>query len=375
MSKVMRAIAFYLGVVAGLLAFSPAVRGDHRIGDICRIKGQEENVLHGMGFVIGLRGTGDGDLKATQRGLAHYMEMLGHRVSTGPGGQPLADELKSVKNVALVYVMATVPPGGAQQGDVLDCTVSAVGAKSIDGGYLMLTELQGPVAGDRTIYALAKGNVALDDPAKPQVGRVAHGCQVERKVENQFVTKDGKLILVMNKDHAAFQTVTDIERAINFEPDFINTTETPDGKRQDSALQDSAPELARAIDQVTIEVTIPNNYADKPTLFASTLLSIRLSPPQVDTRVIINERKQIFIIGADVEIGPVAVMHKNRLIQVGDQPVNEAVAFDPRGDTSRPKLESLVAALNVLKVPTTDVIDIIKMLKHKRALFGELIIE
>src|SRR5205085_6868093 len=111
-------------------------------------------------------------------------------------------------------------------------------------------------------------------------------------------------------------------------------------------------EIARAIDQVTIEVTIPPSYKDNPTLFASTLMTTRLSPPQVDTRVIINERKQIFIVGADVEIGPVAVMHKNRLIQVGgDQPVNEAVAFSPRGDTSKPKLESLVAALNLLKVP------------------------
>src|SRR5206468_11826774 len=117
-------------------------------------------------------------------------------------------------------------------------------------------------------------------------------------------------------------------------------------------------------------------YKDTPTLFAYTLLSARLTPPQVDTRVIINERKQIFIVGADVEIGPVAVMHKNRLIQVAgnDQPVNEAVAFSPRGDTTKPKLESLVAALNLLKVPAGDVIDIIKMLKHKRALFGELII-
>jgi flagellar P-ring protein precursor FlgI len=145
-----------------------------------------------------------------------------------------------------------------------------------------------------------------------------------------------------------------------------------DSKTQDGGLQ----ELARAIDQVTIEVTIPKSYEEKPTLFASTLLTIRLSPPQVNTRVIINERKQMFAIGADVEIGSVAIMHKNRLIQIGDQPaVNEAVAFNPRGDMSRPKLESLVAALNVLKVPAADVIDIIKMLKHKRALFGELIIE
>ena len=51
-------------------------------------------------------------------------------------------------------------------------------------------------------------------------------------------------------------------------------------------------------------------------------------------------------LGSDVEIGPVAVMHKNRLIQVAgsDQPVNEAVAFNvaasmpiwPEGSPSAP---------------------------------------
>jgi flagellar P-ring protein precursor FlgI len=225
----------------------------------------------------------------------------------------------------------------------------------------MLTELYGPIPGDRTVYSLAKGQVSIDDATKPQSGRVLLGGQLERKVENKFVTPDGKVILVINKDHSAFHTAIDVERAINEEKDFQNST--------------MQREIARAIDQVTIEVTIPPSYKDNPTLFASTLLMTRLNPPQVDTRVIINERKQIFIVGADVEIGPVAVMHKNRLIQVGDQAVNEAVAFNPRGDTSKPKLESLVAALNQLKVPAGDVIDIIKMLKHKRALFGELIIE
>src|SRR5688572_29649850 len=78
-------------------------RADHRIGDICRIKGQEENTLRGMGLVVGLRGTGDGDNKATLRALARYMELMGHRLSTNPQGQPLIEELKNVKNVALVF--------------------------------------------------------------------------------------------------------------------------------------------------------------------------------------------------------------------------------------------------------------------------------
>jgi len=349
--------------LTAILAASPA-RGDHRVGDICRIKGQEENILHGFGLVIGLKGTGDGDMKPTQRALGHYMELLGHRVATAPGSQGAQasyDELKNAKNVALVYVTATVPPGGAQQGDLLDLNLSASSAKSLDGGYLMLTELHGPVPGDKTVYALAKGYLSIDDPARQQTARVPLGCQLERKIENRFMTSDGKVILVMNKDHATFQTASDVERAINNERDFY----TSSGERG----------IARAIDQVTIDVTIPASYSDNPALFAATLLSTRLAPAMVDTRVIINERKQAIIVGADVEINPVVVMHKNRIIQVGDQQLQEAVAFNPRGDSSRPKLESLVAALNLLKVPTGDVIDIIKMLKHKRALFGELIIE
>jgi flagellar P-ring protein precursor FlgI len=245
----------------------------------------------------------------------------------------------------------------------LECTVSALGAKSIDGGELMLTELYGPLPGDPTIYAIAKGSIAIDDPAKPQVGKIALGCQLEKKIENEFV-KDGKLTLILNKDHAAFKTTNDIETAINQEPDFAR------GSTQRG--------IAQAIDQVQIEVTIPPSYADSPALFASILLGKRLIPPPVDTRVIINVRKQMLSIGADVEISPVAIMHKNRLIQVGEATENQAVEFNIRDDASgeeRPKLKTLVDALNALKVPAADVIDIIQMLKHKRALFGELIIE
>jgi flagellar P-ring protein precursor FlgI len=347
-----------LALALGLLA--SAARADHRIGDICRIKGQEENVLQGIGLVTGLKGTGDGDMKTTTRALSHYLEVLGHRVGTSATGQPMLEELKGAKNVALVFVTATVPAGGAQQGDSLDCVISAFGAKSLDGGQLMLTEMYGPIPGERTVYGLARGLVSLDDVSRPQIGRLPLGCQVERKVENKFI-ENGKLILVMHKDHAAFQTTADLEMAINREQDFTA------GK--------SGQGVAKAIDQVRIEVTIPPTYTDNPPLFAARLLDTRYNPPPVDTRVIINERKQVIVIGAEVEIGAVAVMHKNRLIQIGNEQLNQAVAFDPKGDSTKPRLAALVDALNDLKVPTSDVIDIIKLLKHKRALFGELIIE
>jgi len=345
-----------------LLLFSGPALAYHRIGDVARIKGQEENTLHGVGLVVGLKGTGDGDNKVMMRALAQYMDLLGHHLGTNQTGQPQIEELKGVKNVAMVFVTAVVPPGGAQQGDTIECQISsAFNAKSLDGGTLMLTALKGPVPGDPAVYGLAKGLVSIDDLTKPQTGRIPLGCQLEKNIRNNFVTKDGKLLLVMNKDHATFQTTAEIESQINSQRDFIpESGDTP---------------VARAIDQVQIEVTIPRNYEKNPALFASLLLETSLAPPQVDTRVIINERKQVIIVGEEVEIGPVVVSHKNRLIQVGDQQINEAVALNPVADSQRTKLEALVGALNALKVPTADIIDIIKMLKRKGALFGELIIE
>ena len=85
-----------------------ATFADHKIGDLCRIKGQEENTLHGVGLVVGLKGTGDGDNKLTMRALARYMELMGHRLGSDAKGQSSLDELKGVKNVALVSVSATV---------------------------------------------------------------------------------------------------------------------------------------------------------------------------------------------------------------------------------------------------------------------------
>jgi flagellar P-ring protein precursor FlgI len=343
--------------LALFLSAQPSAFADHKIGDLCRIKGQEENTLHGIGLVGGLKGTGDGDNKQTMKALARYMELMGHRIGSDAKGQLSLDDLKGVKNVALVFVSATVPPGGAQQGDLLDCTISAMSAKSLAGGHLLLTEMRGPRPDDKTVYGLAKGAISLEDLASPQTGKVSLGLQVETRFQNEFV-RNGRLTLVMNKDHASFQNTNYLAERINSQPDMLGYN------------------VARAIDQVKIEVTIPKPYENNPAQFAGLLLDTRVARFQTDTKVIINERKKAVIVGADVEIGAVAVMHKNRLIQTGGaEGTGEFVSLDMVGDGSKTKLTALVDALNALKVPAEDVIDIIKMLQHKQALFGELIIE
>jgi flagellar P-ring protein precursor FlgI len=363
----LRSLIASLCLVSGL-AIQTAVQAEIFIGDVCRIKGQEENVLHGIGLVGGLKGTGDDSL-ATKQALARYMQHMGHHLPTDAKGRFQLDDLKGVKNVALVAVQVVVPASGVQQGDILPCTVSAIGAKSLEGGQLWLTELFGPIPGDRTVFGLAQGPILIDDVVKPQVGQIARGCQIERKIRNEFV-KDGKMTLVVNKSHAGFATAYYIAARIKEQPDLRGQRSTGE-------------EIARAIDQVTIEVTIPPVYADYPAHFATLIMQTRFYQVAPNTSVIINERQKAIIVGANVEIAPIAVMHAGRLIQVGSDPSGQFVpvnlegdaAIDPSNQPPKPKLTALVDALNALKVPAEDMITIVKMLKSKGALYGELIYE
>lgn len=338
---------------------------EFRIGDACRVKGQEENILQGMGIVAGLKGTGDGDSKPTQRALAQMMELMGNRIGTGPQGQAMLDELKNAKNVALVFVTAKVPPSGAQPGDFAECTVSAVSAKSLEGGYLMISALKGPNPRDGTVYATAQGLLVVDDPSLTQTARIPNGATIEREFRNEFV-KDGKITLILDKEYASFETSAEIERLINQSPDFRSPgMSTGDG-------------VAKAQGQDRVEVQIPELYKNQVEAFIGYVMEIRLPPPVTNNTVVVNKRLQAIIVGADVEIAPVAVMHKNRVIQTGGAPpANEFVPLDiaESNGNRNVKLKSLVDALNALQVPTDDVIDIIMMLKQKRALSGQLIVQ
>ena len=49
--------------------------------NICRVKGQEENTLQGMGLVVGLKGTGDGgDFMPAIRSLAIALQLMANPV-------------------------------------------------------------------------------------------------------------------------------------------------------------------------------------------------------------------------------------------------------------------------------------------------------
>ncbi len=108
-------------LLAGLLI--QAAAAGPKVGTLCRVKGQEENTLHAMGLVVGLKGTGDsGNFSPTIRSLAIVMERMGTPVGSGDLAQ------LERKNAALVHVSATIPPAGAP-GDRIDCVVKRWGPR------------------------------------------------------------------------------------------------------------------------------------------------------------------------------------------------------------------------------------------------------
>src|SRR4051794_6359750 len=115
-----------------------------RLKNICRIKGQEENVLRGWGLVIGLNGTGEANDPPTMQALARALEVMGNPLAPTDAKQSSFDALKKAKNAAVVMVTATVPATGARRGDKIDCSVAAYNGKSLEGGMLAFASLLGP---------------------------------------------------------------------------------------------------------------------------------------------------------------------------------------------------------------------------------------
>jgi flagellar P-ring protein FlgI len=355
--------AFVALAAAATLFVGARLHARTLVKNICHIKGQEENTLQGLGLVVGLKGTGDSANSApTIRSLARAIQLMG----TPVGRRGLPDTKADVKNVALVLVTATVPAAGCRQGDLIDCTVSSIGgAKSLLGGELFITAMQGPQVDSQRVYAFAQGPIHLDDPKlMPATGTVFKGCRMEEDFFNPFI-KDNKITLVLDKDHADFQVAEDVAELINGQLGFQTRT----------------GELAHAINQQNIEVNIPQQYREKPVSFISQVLSLPMLDPQTEARVVINERAGSVVIGGDVEIGNVIITHKNMIVEVVGGPAagtgpnpSRFVPIDT-SPTPNPKLKALVETLNTLKVPTEDVIEIIKGIERNGKLHGELIIQ
>ncbi|MAT68079.1 MAG: hypothetical protein CMJ58_00995 [Planctomycetaceae bacterium] len=349
MSRITRTLLAVLLLVA---AAAPLASARTQLRNICRVKGQEENVLRGLGLVTGLNGTGEAADPATMRALARAMELMGSPIPETMMGTTGKD-LEKWKNTCLVMVTARVPATGARRGDKLDCYLSAMNGKSLAGGRLAFAALQaGPQ--DPRIYALCEGAIQLDNIEQPLVGRVHAGCQMEEDVKTPFVNAQNEITLILDKHHANFSTANDVAEAIR------------------SRYSREDPSMVQAKNAANIVIKLPAEYIEDPVQFIADLMGETVYAPEPEARVVVNERTGSIVISGDVTIGDVVVSHNDVVVEAGGAMQWESLTTQEVDDT---KLQSLVNALKALEVPAAEMIDIIKGIEKNGKLHGVLIME
>ncbi len=329
-----------------------------KVADVTRVGGQRRNFLTGMGLVVGLNGTGDGDNPETVGPLRELLKNLENPVAPG--------ELGGLDNVALVLVQATIPQNGVREGDELDIhLVSAGGASSLKGGRLFIAPLRGPVK-NSPVVALAQGAVEIEDPSTPTTGIVKKGAVMEVDMAYRFI-ENGRFWLVLEDSMASWTAASNIAKIIN------------------EAESTAGEELAVAVDPKNVLVSIPAIELQRPDSFISRVQRLPVPMLASEARVQINERTGTLIVTGDVEISPVVISHKGLTISTVDpEPVpsprtpvirsKEMVALDTT-NAGGAKLQDLVGALEQLKVPAADRITIVKELHKTGKLHAKLIVE
>ena len=363
--------AFLFSLLFVVLA--PVASADIRIKDLVEFDGVRGNDLVGYGLVVGLNGTGDGLRNApfTEEIMTNILERLGVNV-TGEQFRP--------RNVAAVFVTATLPPF-ARAGSRIDVTVSAIGdASSLLGGTLVMTPLN---AADGLIYAVAQGPIvaggvaAEGDGARvvegvPTAGSIPGGARVEREID--FALSDLSTIRLALRS-PDFTTAGRIEEAIN------------------SAV---GRPVALMLDAGTVALNVDATGAASPA-HAIGFVENLLVAPEIRARVVVDQRSGTVVMGRDVRISRVAVAQGNLTLRVEEEPVvvqpnpfaeGETIVV-PRtraGIVEEPgiglaevpegtSLSEVIAGLNALGVAPRDMIDILTAIKAAGALHAEFVLK
>jgi len=364
-----------LSLALCVLAFglaTPSFAGPIRIKDLVEFDGVRANDLVGYGLVVGLNGSGDGlrNSPFTEEILSNLLERLGVNV-TGEQFQP--------KNVAAVFVTASLPPF-SRAGGRIDVTVSAIGdAKSLLGGTLIMTPLNGA---DGEIYAVAQGaiiagGISAEGAASkviqgvPTAGVIPGGAHVEREVQFDFTQLRSIRLALRSPD---FTTAERIEKVIN---------------------REFGRPVARMEDSGTVSLDIDATRLHSPAHVIARLENLEVEP-ESRARVVVDQRSGTIVMDEDVRISRVAIAQGNLTLRIDEAPMvvqpnpfaeGETVVV-PRTTTEitnapgtglaevkgSANLSEVVAGLNALGVAPHDMIDILKSINAAGALHAEFVV-
>lgn len=346
------------------------VPGATRLKDLAGIEGVRDNQLIGYGLVVGLAGKGDTQMTLfSPQSLANLLQRMGVSV-------PAATI--QIKDTAAVMITATLPPF-AQPGTHLDVTAAAIGdATTLQGGILLLTPLKGA---DGQVYAGAQGPLVLGGYTAgqggsnrtvnhPTVGRVPGGGIVERPAPSV----EPKGVVHLQLRYADFTTAARIAAALN-------------------AKYGAAGALpAHAENSALVSVSIPKPYTDRPVDFIAEMEALTVDADR-PARVVVNERTGTIVIGREVRIAPVAILHGNLTVEIqttvdvsqpaplsaGKTTAEAQVSVDTKEQSARhvmlpqgATVEELVRALAAIGSTPRDVIAILQNLRAAGALDADV---
>lgn len=344
-----------------------------RLKDIVSFEGVRDNQLIGYGLVVGLNGSGDSGQNAPQalETMVSMLERLGINVR---------DKIAQLgtKNVAAVMVTTNLP-AFARHGSRIDVTVSAIGgAKSLQGGTLLVTPLMGA---DSEVYAVAQGAVAIGGFSAdgksgsstvknvPTSGRISNGAIIEKETGFELASLKSIKMSLKNPD---FTTAHRIADAVNSHTKQKN---------------------AKALDPSTIQMMIPSRYQEDVQGFLTTIEQLRVTPDQ-PAKIVIDEANGVIVMGANVRISTVAISQGNLTIKITENPqVSQPNPFSQTGTTTTVdrsnitvdegdkkmlvleggvSLHELVNALNSLGVSPRDMMMILRTIKAAGALQSDI---
>ncbi len=341
-----------------------------RLKDLGAWEGVRDNQLVGYGLVVGLAGTGDKRQTVfSAQSLANLLEKMGVMVNPA---------VIQVRNTASVMVTATLPPFG-QPGSRIDTHVAAIGdATNLQGGLLVLTPLKGP---DGQVYAAAQGAVVTggfvagrggntQSLNHPTAGRIPNGGIIEKASPSPRPSSRLRLQL-RNSD---FTTAARIVEAVN------------------RKFAESGPAVARAETPALVTIDAPARYSLRQVEFVSELENLAVEPDRT-ARIVINERTGTIVMGKDVRIAPVAILHGALSVEIqtvfdvsqppplsgGTTTTVPQVGVGAREEKAKnivlkqgATIEELVKALTGIGSTPRDIIAILQNLKAAGALEADL---
>jgi len=283
-----------------------------RIKELASIEGVRDNQLLGYGLVVGLAGTGDKRQTVfSAQTLTNLLERMG--VSVNP-------KAIQVRNTAAVMVTANLPPF-AQPGMRIDVTVATAGdATTLQGGVVLLTPLK---AADGQVYAVAQGPVVTGAFVAggggnsttlnhPTTGRIPNGAIVERGAPSLAPEHEIRWQL----HHSDFTTASRLVVVVNKE------------------FEKTGGAIARAENAGVVAVEIPKQYASHPVEFVARIENLRVRADR-PAKIVINERTGTIVMGANVRIAPVSILHGALTVEIQTSySVSQPAPFSKRGETA-----------------------------------------